>query len=105
MRSVDEWIGKDDDERPPPRVRVRVFDRCEGRCGQCSRKIRPGEPWTLEHIKALCNCGMNAESNLGITCSWCIADKNAADVFEKSDVYHKRAKHLGVALKRKRRWS
>lgn len=102
-RSVDEWIGKSDDERPPPRVRVRVFDRCEGRCGQCNRKIHPGDAWTLEHLKALINGGANRESNLGVTCSWCLPDKNAADVAEKSTVYQKRAKHIG-ARNPKRAW-
>jgi 5-methylcytosine-specific restriction protein A len=95
-RTVPEWIGRSDDDAPPPRVRVRVFDRCEGKCGLCSRKIRPGDSWTLEHVKALINGGKNRESNLGVTCSWCVPEKNAADVAEKSKVYAVRAKHLGA---------
>lgn len=104
MRSVNEWIGRDDDEAPPPRVRVRVFDRKGGRCHRCTRKILTGEPWTLEHVIAVINKGQNRESNLDVTCSWCLPEKNAEDVAEKSDVYHKRAKHLGVPLKKKRRF-
>lgn len=95
-RSVEEWIGKTDDTQAPPRVRVRVFERCQGACGQCGRKIRAGESWTLEHLKALVNGGANRESNLGVTCSWCLPAKNAADVAEKAIVYRKRAKHLGI---------
>lgn len=100
MRSVPEWIGKTDDQAPPPRVRVRVFERHNGRCHQCSRKIAPGDKWTLEHVKALVNGGENRESNLAITCSWCLPGKNAEDVAEKARVYRKRAKHIGAKTKR-----
>lgn len=99
MRSVPEWIGTSDDQQAPPRVRVRVFERCQGACGQCGRKIRAGESWTLEHLKALVNGGANRESNLGVTCSWCLPAKNAADVAEKATVYRKRSKHLGIKPK------
>jgi len=95
-RSVPEWIGKTDDTPAPPRVRARVFERCGGRCGQCDRKIRPGEGWTLEHLIALINGGRNAEGNLGVTCDWCLPAKNAADVAEKSKVAAVRQKHLGI---------
>jgi 5-methylcytosine-specific restriction protein A len=101
-RAVDEWIGKTDDTAAPPRVRVRVFDRCNGCCGQCGRKISAGERWTLEHLIALINGGQNRETNLGVTCAWCLPAKNGADVAEKSRVYAKRAKHIGaVGPKRK----
>lgn len=95
-RSVPEWIGKTDDTPAPPRVRLRVFERCGGKCGECGRKIRPGEGWTLEHLIALINGGKNAESNLGVTCDWCLPAKNAADVAEKAKTYAVKAKHLGI---------
>ncbi len=95
-RSVPEWIGRTDDTVPPPRVRLRVFDRFAGRCHACTRKILAGERWTLEHIKAICNGGENAESNLGLTCSNCLPSKNAQDAAEKATVYAKRSKHLGL---------
>lgn len=95
-RTVPEWIGATDDTAAPARVRVRVFERCGGRCGQCGRKIATGERWTLEHLIALINGGRNAESNLGVTCDWCLPEKNAADVAEKSRTYRKRAKAIGA---------
>lgn len=101
MRSLEEWRGKDGDAVPPPRVRVRVFDRCEGKCHACKRKIRPGDKWTLEHIVALINGGENRENNLGLTCAWCLPGKNAEDVAEKSKVYETRAKHLGIKAKKR----
>lgn len=101
-RTVAEWIGKTDDTSAPPRVRLRVFERCEGKCHRCGRKIRPGDGWTLEHLIALINGGENREGNFGLTCDWCLPIKNAADVAEKSAVYRKRAKDIG-ALRKERK--
>jgi 5-methylcytosine-specific restriction protein A len=95
-RSVALWVGRTDDTNAPPRVRLRVWDRCEGKCGQCGRKIRPGEGWTLEHLIALINGGKNAEDNLDVTCDWCLPAKNAADVAAKAKTAAVRAKHLGI---------
>lgn len=96
MRSVPEWIGANDDTKIPDRVRVRVFERHGGRCHSCTRKIQAGEKWTLEHLKALINGGENRESNLGITCSWCLPYKNAQDVSTKSRNYRVKKRHLGL---------
>lgn len=95
-RSVEEWIGRTDDTPAPPRVRLRVFERCEGKCGRCGRKIGAGEKWTLEHVIALINGGANREGNMDVTCDWCLPAKNAADVAEKSKVANVKAKHLGI---------
>jgi 5-methylcytosine-specific restriction endonuclease McrA len=98
-RSVPEWIGATPDTPAPPRVRLRVFERGEGKCHRCTRKIAAGEKWTLEHLVALINGGANAEANLSVTCGWCLPAKNAEDVAEKSRTYRKRSKHLGVRPK------
>lgn len=95
-RAVDIWIGRDDDTAIPDRVRLRVWDRCQGLCHRCGRKIRAGERWVLEHLKAIINGGRNAEDNLGLSCCNCIAPKNAEDVAEKSMIVRKRVKHLSV---------
>lgn len=99
-RAVEEWVGKDDDTAIPDRVRLRVFDKADGRC-TCTKKIRVGEKWTLEHVIALVNWLKtdeqphgNRESNLGVTCCNCLKPKNDADVAEKSAVYEKRKKHV-----------
>ena len=98
-RSVELWIGRTDDTPAPPRVRLRVWERCEGKCHRCGRKIRAGERWVLEHLKALINGGRNAEDNLCLTCCNCLPIKNAEDVAEKSKVYAIRSKHLGLRKK------
>jgi 5-methylcytosine-specific restriction protein A len=95
-RSVQQWCGKDDDEASPARVRLRVFERKQGRCHRCTRKITAGERWTCEHLVALVNGGKNAESNLGLTCKNCLNGKNADDLAEKAMIYRKRSKHLGL---------
>lgn len=93
-RSLPIWIGATDDTPAPPRVRVRVFERCDGKCTQCGRKLRPGEAWTLEHLIALINGGRNAEDNLGVTCGWCLPGKNAVDVALKAKTYRVKRKNL-----------
>lgn len=93
-RTTDEWIGKSDDTVPPPRVRLRVFDAHGGKCYLCPHKIRAGEYWQLDHVKAIINGGENRESNLKPACRNCCYRKTAKDTAEKSDVADKRKKHL-----------
>lgn len=99
-RSVPEWIGKSPDSAVPPRVRVRVFDRYEGRCQcGCNRKIMAGERWDCEDTIAIINGGERRERNLKPWLSDHHPKKTAQDVAEKSRVYRKRAKHIGVELR------
>lgn len=101
-RAVPEWIGKTPDTPAPPRVRVRVFDRHGGHCCLSGRKIAAGEPWEIEHIIAIVNGGENRESNLVPVLADKHRTKTAADVAEKSAIYQKRRKHLGV--KKRSKW-
>lgn len=96
-RAVAEWVGKSDDDPVPPRVRARVWERFDGRCHRCTRKILVGEKWTCEHLTAIINKGPNREGNLTLTCSNCLPAKNAEDVAEKKIVARIKAKHLGIA--------
>lgn len=93
-REVAEWRGKTDDTPAPPRVRLRVWDRCDGKCHRCGRKIPTGDAWILEHLIALINGGENRERNLCLTCSWCKPIKDAEDVAIKADTYRVRSKHI-----------
>lgn len=96
MRSLPEWRGKTPDTPVPDRVRARVFTAKGGRCHRCTRKINAGEKWTCEHLLALINDGENRERNLDVTCNWCLPAKNAEDVAEKSRVYQRKKRHLGI---------
>lgn len=52
MRSVPEWVGKNDDSTIPQSVRLRVFAKYGGRCGKTDRKLGAGE-YDIDHIIAL----------------------------------------------------
>lgn len=93
-RSTDEWIGKDDNIIPPPRVRLRIFDAAGGKCHCCGRKIMAGEYWQQDHIIALCNGGANRESNLAPACRNCCYAKTAEDIAEKAEVAATRKAHV-----------
>lgn len=96
-RSVSEWVGKNDDSRPPPHVRLRIFERHAGRCHFSDRRIMPGDQWDVDHIKALINGGENRETNMApILRGKPHKEKTAQDVAEKSRNYRKRAKHVGA---------
>ena len=95
-RTTPEWRGKSDDARIPPRVRLRVFERHEGKCALSGRKILPGDAWDLDHITALINGGEHVESNLQPVLRDEHRRKTAKDVAEKAKVARTRAKHIGA---------
>lgn len=95
-RARPEWIGKTDDSKVPPHVRARIFKNRGGRCHLSGRKIRPGEPWDLDHIVALVNGGENRESNLAPALRDKHRQKTAADVAEKATVARKFAMNIGI---------
>lgn len=94
-RSLPEWIAETDDQRAPPRVRSRIFDRDGGKCHICRQPIA-GKKWALDHVVALANGGENRESNLRPVHIKCHAEKTAADVAEKAKVAAIRRKHLRI---------
>jgi 5-methylcytosine-specific restriction protein A len=95
-RSLEEWVGKTPDVAIPPRVRLRIYDRCNGRCMICTRKVGGPLSFAFDHRTALINGGRHSESNLQILCTHCHAVKTGEDVAEKSKTYAIRSKHLGV---------
>ena len=99
-REVAEWIGKSDDDPVPPSVKLRQFERDNGCCCKCGRKLYPQDKPQCYHIKAIKNGGENRESNLQTLCYWCHRNKTREDVAEKSVVARKRTKHFGIKPKR-----
>lgn len=96
-RTVSEWIGATADTQVPPRVRARVFERDNGKCCECSRKIGPADRWICDHAVAIINGGENRETNLRVICDWCDKKvKTPADVAIKSKTARIKAKHLGI---------
>jgi len=95
-RSVPEWIGKTDDAKVPASVKVRVFEKYEGRCYLSGVVIRAGDAWELEHILALCNGGEHRESNMAPALVAPHKDKTRADRRLKAKNDRVRKKHLGI---------
>ncbi len=97
-RALDEWIGKTDDSKVPPRVCERVFDRAKGICHFCGQPIqKPHQAHETDHVKALINGGENRESNLApIHKKPCHQVKSGADVADKKKVAAVRKKHIGI---------
>lgn len=99
-RKTPEWIGKTDDTRPPPRVRLRVFEAHGGRCHITGVKITAAHKWELDHIIALINGGENRESNLAPALTTAHRKKTSEDVAMKSKDRRVRQKHLGIKSKK-----
>lgn len=96
VRALPDWIGKTDDTPVPPRVRLRVWDREEGKCHRCRRQIPADDAWIIEHRHAIILGGANSEPNLCLSCSWCKPVKDAEDQAAKATTARKRQKHLGI---------
>lgn len=95
-RFVAEWIGASPNAKIPARVRLRVFERHNGKCHLTKRRIRAGEAWECDHVIALCNGGEHRESNLAPALGEPHKIKTKSDVREKSKVARLRKRHLGI---------
>jgi len=95
-RAVDEWIGASPDAAIPPRVKLRIWERYEGRCYLTGRKIMPGDEYDFEHIIALCNGGEHRESNLAPALRAAHRKKSAEDVKLRAKIDRVRKRHLGI---------
>ena len=93
-RSLPEWIGSSPDAKVPDRVRLRIFEREGGKCWISGRKIRPGEPWDLDHKVALINGGEHRETNLFPALRDKHRKKTAEDVAEKAKTYAVRSSFI-----------
>jgi 5-methylcytosine-specific restriction endonuclease McrA len=95
-RSVEEWIGKTDDTKVPPRVRLRVFERENGLCHLTGAKIKPGDKWDLDHRIPLILGGEHRETNLFPALVDPHRRKTATEMAVKSKIARVKKKHLGI---------
>lgn len=103
-RSVPEWIATHDDQSVPPRVRLRIWERYEGKC-QCSEYCGweiAAKPWQCDHKVALINGGEHRESNLQPVLVEHHKRKTKDDVAIKSYHYRRKLAHAGIKTKRSR---
>lgn len=95
-RAVDEWVAAHPDQAIPQRVKLRIWERCGGRCHLTGRKILPGDAYDFEHRIALCNGGSHREFNIVLALRDKHREKTAEDVAIKSKIARIRARHLGL---------
>lgn len=96
-RATPEWIAKHDDQKVPPRVRLRIFDREAGICHLTGAKIDPvRDEWDLDHKISLILGGQHREGNLFPALRDKHRKKTAAEVAVKSKIADVRKKHVGI---------
>lgn len=96
MRSVPEWIGKNDDAAIPDRVKDRVAERAERCCQKCGLETIGKVRGEADHIVPLILGGANRETNLQWLCQSCHRAKTDLDVKLKAKVSRVRKRHLGI---------
>src|SRR6185312_4194683 len=95
-RSTEEWVATHDDQAVPPRVRLRIFERHEGRCYLSGRKIMPGDKWDVEHKQALSLGGEHREGNMAPALVAPHKVKTKSDRRMKAKNDRVRKKYLGI---------
>ena len=82
--------------------RLKIFLAADGVCHLCERKIAEGEPWQVEHVKALGLSGTNDAANLSPAHVDCHAGKTKQDVAIMRKADRQGKKHLGLTRPRKK---
>ena len=73
---------------------AKFFADADGRCAKCTRKLRPGDDWDLDHRIALENGGDNSPENLQVLCGNCHDSKTADDHAEAGKGRRRYTKHF-----------
>ena len=102
VRELPPWKGANDDTPIPARVKVRTFERFGGACAVCTLSIVGKLLPAYDHVIPIIAGGSNSEDNLQLLCVPCHLLKTKADVKEKSLVYRKKAKNIGLKLTKSR---
>jgi 5-methylcytosine-specific restriction protein A len=100
-RRVEEWIGKNDDDWPPPKsVQTRITRAANNLCGRCRLRVRVGNGdidhkiplWTIPGS----NSGNNRESNLQYVHKHCHKGKTSEEAAERARSNRKFQKIHGI---------
>lgn len=62
-----------------PQRMARIFADRDGRCHICTREIRPGDDWQVDHVIALEAGGSDEDDNLAPACDHCHSEKTKDD--------------------------
>jgi 5-methylcytosine-specific restriction protein A len=99
-RAVEEWRGATPDAAIPARVKLRIFERCGGKCAITGKKLGVGE-FDYDHIKRLRDGGEHRESNLHVVYRPAHREKTAEENSDGAKADKIRLKHLGLYPKSK----
>lgn len=102
MRTVPEWIGRNDDAMPPAAVKRRIRDRQNNRCAITGREFRPGDQIHYDHVSPLWLGGKNAESNLQAVLAEPHVEKTKTEATVRAKINRIKDKHAGERRKPKR---
>ncbi len=77
-------------------TKLAAWDRADGNCADCGRKIFPGDGPEYDHIVALEHGGSNEPGNCQVLCVWCHKPKTRADMKVTVRGRKARARHAGA---------
>lgn len=79
-----------------PTRRLRIFEAGRGICILCEQRIKAGDTWTVEHIRALALGGADTDDNCGPAHEACRRLKDKTDVASIAKAKRIKAKHYGI---------
>lgn len=100
-RSTPEWVADHPDQAIPTRVKMRIWNRCGGKCAITGKKLRPGDEYDFDHIVPLILGGKHAEGNLQVVSRQAHREKTKDDVKAKAKADRLHAKFHGYFPKSK----
>jgi 5-methylcytosine-specific restriction protein A len=99
MRTVTEWIGRNDDADPPTSCKLRILDKQDGRCNTCGVRFDVKTKAQYDHRTPLWLSGENRETNLQALCSPCHGKKTATEATIRGKVNRLRAAKVETTKK------
>lgn len=78
-----------------PTRRLRIFEQRGGRCCLCEQKIKAGDTWTIEHLRALGLGGEDEDHNCAPAHEACRRLKDKTDVASIAKAKRAKIKHFG----------
>src|SRR6478736_10123981 len=96
MSNVTSDVGTTPRRAMSPMRRLRIFEQHAGRCVLCDCRIKAGDMWTVEHLRALALGGEDVDENCGPAHEACRRIKDKTDVASIAKAKRVKAKHYGA---------
>lgn len=95
-RPVPEWVADHPMQEIPKRVKLRIWERCDGRCHITGAKIDAlRDDWDFDHIKRLADGGEHRELNLAPAFREKHREKTGQENSDAAKADRVRLKHIG----------